>query len=133
MRQYYDNDKLRMRLKSETPYKNDRKDGVEKYYLGEKLWITTTYKNGKMEGIQTQYYGDGKAIHKEFPYKNDKLEGAIEIYHKNGKLAFTLLNNNLKCANGKSIAVDESKDSILEKLDKDFDKSFNEYINLCEN
>lgn len=101
---------------------------MQKYSVSGKILESIPYKNGKMEGIQTQYYGDGEAIHKEIPYKNDKLEGAIEIYYKNGKLAFTLLDNNLKCANGKTLVADEGIVSILHKLNEGYDISFYEYI-----
>ena len=84
--------------------------------------------------------------------KEDKISGCIakimleggeyyEVSYKNGKLAFTLLDNNLKCANGKTLVADEGIVSILHKLNEGYDisfyeyidKSFNEYINFCEN
>lgn len=115
-------------------------DGVVKRYENGKLDNEIPFSNGKVEGIKKRYYESGE-VQIKIPYKNGKLEGAIEIYHKNGKLAFTLLDNNLKCANGKTLAADEGIVSILHKLNEGYDisfykyidKSFNEYINFCEN
>ena len=108
------------------------RDGIIKTYENGKLNNELPFSNGKVVGIQKWYYESGE-VQIKIPYKNDKLNGDIEIYHKNGELAFILLCNKIKCANGKTLTTDESIVAILNKLHEGFDKSFDEYINLCEN
>ena len=80
----------------ETPYKNGKKDGVEKRYDSDgTLLYEIPYKNGKKDGVEKWYYSNG-TLRKETPYKDGKEEGTQklyradsslekEIYYKNGK------------------------------------------------
>ena len=79
---YYESGKL----KSETIYKNDKKEGVEKtYYDTGKLKSETPYKNDKKEGVEKTYFETGK-LKSETTYKNGKKEGVEKTYFDTGKL-----------------------------------------------
>ena len=74
------------KLKSETPFKNDKHEGIMKvYYENGKLAIEIPYKDDKAEGIAKQYYENGK-LKVEVPYKYGKVEGITKQYYENGKL-----------------------------------------------
>ena len=48
--------------------------------------IETPYKNDKREGIEKEYFENGK-LERETPYKNDEREGIwLKWYYENGKL-----------------------------------------------
>lgn len=66
---------------------DDKSSGVmRKYYpkTGE-LFSVTPYKNGKRNGVERDYSEEGVLIG-ETPYKNDKIEGTVRDYDLNGKL-----------------------------------------------
>ena len=94
---------MKMRIFSwETPYKNDKREGIEKWYH---------YENGNLRA--------------EIPFKNDSVNGDIKLYTKDGKLlALINVENqfiNGKCFNNKVLTDKELKgirtyDNIEEKI-----------------
>ena len=57
----------------------------EYYESGALMW-ETPYKNDKKEGVYKGYYKSG-ALESEVPYKNYKVEGVVNKYYESGKLA----------------------------------------------
>ncbi|MDX2172719.1 MAG: toxin-antitoxin system YwqK family antitoxin [Bacteroidota bacterium] len=107
-REFYDGKKL----KSETVYKNNKKQGLdiswyasgcvkqEIYYNNGQLdgpvtyydknckkELIENYKNGVKEGIEITYYNNGR-IKSEGNYKKGNLDGVYKIYTKTGKFNF---------------------------------------------
>src|SRR5574344_1909395 len=81
MKTYHENGKL----ESETPYKNCKKHGSEKwYYKNGKLNYKTQYKNGEIHGIAKWYYESGQ-LAKEELYVDGKYKGT-NYYNKNGQI-----------------------------------------------
>ena len=81
-REYYKNGNLEF----ETPYKNDKREGIAKgYYESGNLWSEIPYKNGKREGI-VKWYNESGNLWKEIPYKNGETEGIEKWYYQNGNL-----------------------------------------------
>lgn len=69
-----------------TPYKNNKKDGIQReYHDNGKLWGETPYRNGVIDGIVKTYNTDGILMF-ETPYKNDKKEGILKSYEKGNLL-----------------------------------------------
>lgn len=68
-------------------YKDDKKDGLWKFYLNGAgiLHFSETYANGLLNGEKTGYYKDGKTIAKVTNYINGKREGKEIQYYKDGK------------------------------------------------
>ena len=91
VKEYYENGNLEF----ETPYKNDKIEGIKKSYdENGNLEIETPYKNDKREGMTKLYYSNGK-LWEEAPYKNGKVEGIAKVYFENGKIMaeMSYLNN----------------------------------------
>ena len=102
---YYHNGKLWR----ETPYKNGKEDGIAKYYSENgKLMQETSYKNGKRDGI-AKYYSENGKLRSETPYKDGKLDGIEKYYSENGNLIATMTYQkgkaiSAKCANGRVLS-----------------------------
>ena len=78
----------------ETPYKNDKREGIAKvYFENGNLASETPYKNGKIEGIEKWYYENGN-LNIEIPFKNDKREGMVKWYYESGNLASEIPHKN---------------------------------------
>lgn len=101
----------------EGEYKNDKKDGIWKYYPNGflekeqefkngiyhgkssnyapngKIINTTTYVNGKKEGDFLEYYDSGK-LWSTTKYVNNKIDGELKIYYPSGSLYMTSLYKN---------------------------------------
>lgn len=69
--------------KTQTEYKNDKKDGIERYYKEGELKRETTYKDGKKDGRQMKKEWSSKTI---TYYKNGKKEGFETQYNKDEKI-----------------------------------------------
>ena len=83
-RTYYESGALNW----EIPYKNDKKNGIEKgYYESGALEWEVPYKNGKENGIEKEYYESG-AMRWAVPCKNDKMNGLAKGYYESGALAW---------------------------------------------
>jgi len=73
-------------LKRETPFKNNRKSGVEKFYFAnQNLQAEIPYVDGKREGVEKHYYENGILL-AELPHKNGLKHGTMRYYEPNGKL-----------------------------------------------
>jgi antitoxin component YwqK of YwqJK toxin-antitoxin module len=75
------------KLFRETPYVNDKKNGIEKQYFDKGgIEEETPYANGKKSGIGKRYIENG-SIQAEEVYTNDKI---IEekVYYPSGKLEY---------------------------------------------
>ena len=69
--EYYENGNK----KSETHYKNGKKDGLETiWYESGRKYKTTNFKDGKEDGI-LEYWSDGGYAHGKVPFKNGKKDG----------------------------------------------------------
>ena len=80
---------------AETPYKNGKMHGIEKfYYESGDLWYETPYVNGKKHGIEHIYYTSG-SIMLEVPYKHGIKHGVAKYYDKYNSniLSATLYDN----------------------------------------
>ena len=94
-------------LKSEIPYKNDQRDGIQKeYYESGAIYWEIPYKNGKKNGIVKEYYESGE-IMSEVPYENGKINGIEKGYFRSGKIAYTakykagVLKGYKRCSDGR--------------------------------
>ena len=59
-------------LKSEVPYKNGKKEGLEtKWYRNGKKKAEFHFKNGKEEGLWVRWWDNGQ-VHRKGNYKNGK-------------------------------------------------------------
>jgi antitoxin component YwqK of YwqJK toxin-antitoxin module len=68
----------------EIPYKDGKKEGMSiGYHLNGKVEYEIPYKDGKQEGVEREYYEDGK-IKREIPYKNGEKDGVEKYYAENG-------------------------------------------------
>ena len=119
-------------LKSETPYKNGEKEGIVKWYNENgNLRSEMPYKNGEKEGMLKWYYENGN-LKEEIPYKNGKTHGDVKYYTENGKpLALVKAENKFisgKCFNNKVLT-----DKELRNL-KDFEIAylFDDVINYLQ-
>jgi len=103
-------------LSSKTPYKNDKIEGVEEHYRENgSLWWTTTYKNDKKEGVEEHYNENGSLWYKT-PYKNDKKEGIEETYRENGSLLSKTVYKNDKKVSEEVITNDSGNTSNVQTL-----------------
>ncbi len=76
VKSYYDNGKLQFAV----PYKNGKRDGVEKYYSkAGKLLRATTYKAGVKDGLQKDFFENG-ALKTETMYRAGKAHGTQKTY-----------------------------------------------------
>ncbi|AQQ59352.1 hypothetical protein XJ32_03755 [Helicobacter bilis] len=88
-------------LQSETPFKNDKQEGIEKaYYINGNLMAETPYKDNKINGIAKWYYENGNLVI-EVSYKNDELHGDLKYYTEDKKLLATINAQNDKFISGK--------------------------------
>jgi len=69
----------------ETPYKNGKIDGIQKWWSHGNDYGTQTYKNGKKEGPSIRYHKSGK-IATTANYVNDELEGLWKEWYENGQM-----------------------------------------------
>ncbi|MDR2904960.1 MAG: toxin-antitoxin system YwqK family antitoxin [Helicobacteraceae bacterium] len=89
-------------LRSETPYKNGKREGLAKsfydtpFFERGALRSETPYKNGKREGVAKSFYENGR-LEEEIPYKNDVADGIGKTYYESGKL-----NEEITWKNGKT-------------------------------
>lgn len=85
-KEYYDYAKKD--LKSETPYKDGKIDGVQKIYeeWGD-LQMEIPFSNGKINGIKKEYFGYGKRkiVKVETPYIDGKINGIKKEYYYDKK------------------------------------------------
>lgn len=72
-------------LRFETLYKYTKEGYIEYYYVYGTLLGVTPYKNGKKDGIEKEYHENGK-LSVEMPYKNGKQVGVAKVYYENGNL-----------------------------------------------
>ena len=78
-------------LGKETPYKDGKRNGVEKMYYpggqlrGEIPW----YDDNKVNGILRWYYENGQ-VREEYPYVNNILNGIEKHYYENGQLWYQI-------------------------------------------
>ena len=92
----------------ETPYKNGKKEGIEKsYYEKGRLAAKIPYKNDEINGIIKLYYENGKIAIKA-SYQNSMLDGLEEYYSEKGKMIAMILYKRGKaisgeCKNGKKL------------------------------
>ena len=99
----------------ETPYKNGKKEGVERwYYENGNLMREAPFKNGKKEGIVKWYYKNGNLM-VEMSYLNDLFHGDMRFYTEDGKLLALLKAKNDKfisgkCPNNKALTDKELKE-----------------------
>lgn len=90
--EYYPNGKT----KTQTPYKNGKKHGVEKHYFDDGyLYIEREFINGIKEGIEKQYSGEG-VLWRETQFKDGIKHGKEKYYHETGELKSIST-----CVNGK--------------------------------
>ncbi len=61
-----------MRSRHEIPYKNDKKDGVEKYYFDDILSWSVTYKDGIRDGISKDWYAGTRKLKKQTMFKKGR-------------------------------------------------------------
>lgn len=81
-KEYYPDGKI----KSETPYKDGKKDGIEKTYNASgHLFSEIPFKDGVRVGTARLYYDNGKVM-SEVEWKNDKIVGEAKLYDENGSL-----------------------------------------------
>lgn len=93
---YHDFSSCRGCLFMETPYRNGKKNGVERsYYADGNLMMETPYQNGKRNGIEKTYNTQGK-LSSVRPVKEDKVDGVEKMYHDNGMLLMEILWRNGK-------------------------------------
>jgi antitoxin component YwqK of YwqJK toxin-antitoxin module len=79
---YHENGNISYR----TPYKNDKKEGIEEHFNENgSIWWRTTYKNDKKEGIE-EHFNENGSIWWRTTYKNDKIEGIEEHFRENGSI-----------------------------------------------
>ena len=71
------------------------------YYANGNLWVETPYKNGKREGIEKEYHYENGKLRAEIPFKNDSVNGDIKLYTKDGKLLALIKAENNKFISGK--------------------------------
>ena len=75
------------KVRSETVYVNDKKEGLEKeYFENGNVKREANYVNDRREGTVKEYYEDG-SIMAEYNYADGYIEGEVIRYHKNGKIA----------------------------------------------
>ena len=75
------------KLTSEISYKEGQRDGLSKEwnFSGKELerYSITPYKNDKKNGLEINYYANGK-ISSKIPYHNAKIDGLFESWQKDG-------------------------------------------------
>lgn len=99
-------------IKYEGTFKNDKEQGIFKFYAdsnekkviatkefkadgsvyaifynGKKKMTEGIYINKQKEGIWKIYHVDGQNVMSEEPYKNDKINGIKKVYYLSGKLS----------------------------------------------
>jgi len=75
------------KLRSETTYVNDKKQGPEReYYENGNLKRESNYVENRRQGSSKEYYEDG-TLQAEYNYEDGYIEGTVIRYHKNGKIA----------------------------------------------
>lgn len=78
--------RMSKKIKIETPYKNDKKEGIEKgYYESGKVAVEIPYVSDKIDGVYKSFYENG-AVDLVIPYKNDKKDGTGKEYYENGNI-----------------------------------------------
>lgn len=101
---YYENGKLM----SETPYKDNKANGVDKMYYENyengRLMGEARYKNDKQNGVAKWYYANGRLMGKA-RYKNGKRNGVEKAYYSSSEPFADVIWNNgeitsAKCHNG---------------------------------
>ena len=72
----------------ERTYKDDKIDGIEKYYFSgtNKLDGTFTYKDGVHNGDFTYYFEEDGTVKQKGRYENDKIEGMLISYYSDGTM-----------------------------------------------
>ena len=101
------------------------------YYKNGNLWSETPFKNDKIEGIEKWYYENGN-LKEEIPYKNGKTHGDVKYYTENGKL-LALVKAENKFISGKCFNNKVLTDKELRNL-KDFEIAylFDDVINYLQ-
>ena len=59
------------------------------YFLNGNIRSETPYKNGRINGVGKDYFLNGN-IRSEIPFKNDKIHGIQKYYNENGKLWYEI-------------------------------------------
>ena len=125
-RYYYESGNLHI----ETPYKNRKKEGIEKwYYENGNLWREIPYKNNKAEGIEKWYYENGKLM-AEIPYLNNLFHGDTRFYTEDGKLLALFKGENDRITSGKCFDDKVLTDKEIDDLSRP--KSIEESINYLK-
>ncbi|WP_372446177.1 toxin-antitoxin system YwqK family antitoxin, partial [Helicobacter bilis] len=115
------------KLERETPFKNDKAEGIAKeYYESGELRAETPFKNDKREGIEKWYYWNGNLM-AEISYLNYYFHGDMTYYTEDKKLLALVKAENGRITSGKCF-----NDKVL--TDKEIDdlsglKSIEEPIN----
>ena len=74
-------------MKIKGNYKDDKKDGVWKYYREDgTLEGKVTYKNDEANGKYEAYFENGKTLYSDGTYINGKKNGIEKEYYMSGKL-----------------------------------------------
>lgn len=106
---------------SEIPYRNDKRNGVGKYYtLDKKLIGEITFKND-LKVLEKEYYDNGK-LHKETKFKDEFNKEYYKVYYPNGNLEFEIIYNEdlvvekKYTEDGKLYKEDNFRENIFDKL-----------------
>jgi len=82
------------KLKSQSRYKNGKKNGEEKeWYDNGMLKLQTYYKNGKKNGEEKEWYDNGMLKLQTY-YKDSEIDGLYKVWYKNGKLKENIMYDN---------------------------------------
>ncbi|MBE6449964.1 MAG: hypothetical protein E7013_04680 [Alphaproteobacteria bacterium] len=74
-------------LNTETPYKEGKKDGIEKWYdKAANLWHTISYKGGEKDGFEKYYDKNGNLLAENHFFKGSPADGVLRIYLSDGTL-----------------------------------------------
>lgn len=97
-KEYYDDEQL----KSETTYKNGRKEGRFTEYHDNGTWVTKPIQLGPegSEKSEVERELQGQTKKREGTYKNDVLEGEVKEYDEKGRLISTVTYTNGRPATG---------------------------------
>ncbi|AQQ59413.1 hypothetical protein XJ32_04125 [Helicobacter bilis] len=103
------------------------------YYANGNLWVEMPYKNGKREGIEKEYHYENGKLRAEIPFKNDSVNGDIKLYTKDGKLLALIKAENNKFISGKCSSDKALTSKDLEESNKYpyFESAINHLEVIC--
>ena len=104
----------------------------KKYDSNGKLWVETPYKNDKREGIAKVYFENGN-LASEIPHKNDEAYGNLKYYTEDGKLLALLKAENGKITSGKCSNNKAPTNKDLEEIGRFYNagKAINYLKEIC--